>query len=219
MKIKYLAHASFLVTADTGLKIVTDPYVASFISGEGPCYGDIEEAADIVTVSHGHSDHNNVSTVRGKPEVVKKTGITRIKGVEFRGIPTYHDDGGGKMRGSNTVFCFEVDGIKLCHLGDLGHKLSDRQVAEIGIADILLIPVGGYYTIDAKVATQVCDKLTPRVVIPMHYKTKKCGLPIAVVDEFLQGKKNVSRLDSSEVEFKPAELPATVEIMVLQTAL
>ena len=215
MKIKYLAHASFMITSNAGTRIITDPY--------GPrkdlSYGEIQESADIVTVSHDHSDHNNVSTVQGKPEVIKEAGITQISGVEFRGIPTYHDDDGGKLRGSSTIFCFEVDGIKVCHLGDLGHQLSDRQVTEIGIVDILLIPVGGYYTIDAKVAAEVCGKLTSKVIIPMHYKTGKCGFPIAGVDEFLQGKGNVNRMDSSEVEFKPAELPTITQIMVLNPAL
>ena len=117
------------------------------------------------------------------------------------------------------MFCFEVDGIEVCHLGDLGHQLTDKQVADIGRVDILLIPVGGYYTIDAEVATEVCSKLSPKVIIPMHYKTGKCGFPIAGVDEFLRGKKNVNRLDSSEVEFKPAELPATTQVMVLEPAL
>jgi L-ascorbate metabolism protein UlaG (beta-lactamase superfamily) len=125
----------------------------------------------------------------------------------------------GKSRGKNTVFYFEVDGIRVCHLGDLGHQLSAQQVAELGKVDILLIPVGGYYTIDAKVAGQLCDRLKPKVIIPMHFKNDKCAYPIAGVDEFLKGKKGVSRLDASEVEFKQGELPATTQIMVLKSAL
>lgn len=219
MKVKYLAHASFMITSDTGVKMITDPYVVTYVAGDSPGYGEIKEAADIVIVSHDHSDHNNVSAVRGNPKVIKGAGIAKVKGLEFKGIPTYHDEAGGKLRGSNIVACFEIDGIRVCHLGDLGHQLSDKQAAEIGRVDILLIPVGGYYTIDAKVATEVCGKLKPKVIIPMHYKTDKCGFPIAGVDQFLQGKKNVSRLDSSEVEFKPAGLPATAQIMVLKSAL
>jgi len=219
MKIKYLAHASFMITSDTGVKIVTDPYVPAYVAGDGPSYGEIEEAADIVLVSHDHDDHNNVSAVRGNPQVIKGTGIARVKGIEFRGIPAHHDEAGGRLRGSNIMFCFELDGIRVCHLGDLGHQLTDKQVAELGRIDILLIPVGGYYTIDAQVATEVCSKLKPKVIIPMHYKTDKCCFPIAGVDDFLQGKTNVSRPDSSEVEFKQAELPATTQIMVLKSAL
>ena len=217
MKIKYLGHASFMITSDTGTKIITDPYVAAYVAGDGPSYGEIKESADIVTVTHDHDDHNNVSTVRGNPEVVK--GTAEVKGVKFKGIPTYHDEAGGKQRGENTILCFEVDGIRVCHLGDLGHRLSDKQVAELGRVDVLLIPTGGFYTIDAKAATQVCNQLKPKVIIPMHYKTNKCGFPIASVDEFLQGKKDITKLDTSEVEFKQGELPATTRIIVLKPAL
>ena len=213
MKIKYLGHATFMITSDRGIKIITDPYE----TGGEFSYGEIQESADIVLVSHDHSDHSNVSAVRGNPEVVR--GTKKIKGIEFKGIATYHDDAGGRLRGKNTIFCFEVDGIKVCHLGDLGHQLSAQQVAELGKVDILLIPVGGFYTIDAKAAGQVCDKLTPKVIIPMHYKTDKCGLPIAGIDDFLRGKKDVSRLDASEAEFKQGELPATTQIIVLKSAL
>jgi L-ascorbate metabolism protein UlaG (beta-lactamase superfamily) len=213
MKIKWLGHACFLITSDTGLKIITDPYE----TGGDLSYGQIKESADIVTVSHDHTDHNNVAAVQGNPMVVR--GAASIKGIEFKGIPTYHDETGGRQRGRNTILCFEVDGMRLCHLGDLGHQLSDSQVAELGTVDILLIPVGGFYTIDAKVATQLCDRLKPKVIIPMHYKTAKCAYPITGVEEFLKGKKGVSRLNTSQVEFKPGELPPTTQIVVLNPAL
>jgi len=213
MEIKYLGHASFIITSDEGIKIITDPYV----TGGALSYGEIKESADIVTVSHDHADHNNAAAVQGNPQVVG--GTAKVKGIEFKGIPCYHDDAGGRLRGKNTILCFEVDGIRVCHLGDLGHQLSEGQVAELGEIDILLIPVGGFYTIDAKLAGQLCDRLKPKVVIPMHYKTAKCAFPIAGVDEFLRGKKEVSRLDASQVEFKPAELPPSTQIIVLKPAL
>lgn len=215
MKIKWLGHASFLITSDTGIRIITDPYEI----GAGLSYGQIRESADIVTVSHDHADHNNVAAIGGKPEVVRGAGTVEVKGIRFKGIPTYHDEAGGGQRGRNTIFCFEVDGMRLCHLGDLGHQLGDSQLAELGTVDILLIPVGGFYTIDAKVATQLCDRLKPEVVIPMHYKTAKCTYPITGVEEFTRGKKEVNRLDNSQVEFKPGESPATTQIIVLKPAL
>ncbi len=213
MKIKWLGHASFMITSEAGIKIITDPYVPN----ERLTYGEIKESADVVTVSHEHGDHNNVAAVQGNPEIVR--GTAKVKGIEFKGIPCYHDDGKGQQRGSNTILCFEVDGIRVCHLGDLGHQLNDKQVAELGGVDILLIPVGGSYTIDAKIASQVCDKLKPKVIIPMHFKNDRCAFPIAGVDEFLKGKKNVSRMDASEVEFKQGGLPATTKIVVLKPAL
>ena len=213
MKVKWLGHASFAITSDTGTKIITDPYATE----ENLNYDEIKESADIVTVSHNHSDHNNTAAVQDNPEVVRRT--TEVKGIKFRSTSTYHDDAAGKKRGSNTIFCFELDGIKVCHLGDLGHPLNDKQAAELGKVDILLIPVGGFFTIDARVAGQVCDQLKPRVIIPMHYKTNKCAFPISGVDGFLEGKKDVSRLDASEVELKSGELPANTQIIVLKPAL
>jgi L-ascorbate metabolism protein UlaG (beta-lactamase superfamily) len=215
MKIKWLGHACFLITSDAGVRLITDPYHRE----EDLTYGEINESADIVTVSHDHFDHNNVAAVGGKPEVVKKAGTTKVKGIEFKGIPCYHDESGGQERGGNIIFCFQVDEVNICHLGDLGHLLSDEQLAEIGEVDILLIPVGGFFTIDAKAATEVCNRLVPKLVIPMHYSTDKCHLAIGGVDEFLQGKGDVSRLSASELEFKREELPATTKIIVLKSAL
>jgi L-ascorbate metabolism protein UlaG (beta-lactamase superfamily) len=215
MKIKYLGHSAFVITSNKGVKIITDPYTP----GPDLTYGEINESADVVTVSHGHHDHNNVAAVKGNPEVVNRAGRSEAGGIEFRGIASSHDEAGGKLRGDNVIFCFGVDGVRVCHLGDLGHRLDDKQLKEIGRVDILLIPVGGNYTIDAKVATEVCGQLKPRVVMPMHYKTEK-GIPgILGVEGFLSGKANVSRPDSSQAEFKPGELPATGQIIVLKPAL
>jgi len=215
MQIKYLGHAAFAITSEKGVKIITDPYTTS----PELTYGEIRTTADIVTVSHDHLDHCNVAAVGGNPQVIRQAGVSTAKGIRFKGVISYHDDEGGRMRGGNIIFCFEVDRVKLCHLGDLGHRLDDKQKAEIGRVDILLIPVGGYYTIDAKTATEVCEQLKPGVIIPMHYRTDK-GLPgIAGVDEFLRGKAKVKWLDTSQVEFKAGELPDAGQIIVLKPAL
>ncbi len=123
MKVKWLGHSAFVITSDTGIKLITDPYATD----DRLSYGEIKESADIVITSHDHSDHDNVASVRGNPEIVR--GTTEIKGIKFRGIPTYHDEAKGQQRGKNTIFCFEVDGAKVCHLGDLGHTLGDKQIA------------------------------------------------------------------------------------------
>ena len=213
MKVKYLGHASFMITSDDGTRIITDPYQTS----ADLTYGEIEESAEIVTVSHGHHDHSNVAAVRGNPEVVR--GSAKVKGIDIKGIPSYHDDAEGTKRGGNTIFCFKVDGVRVCHLGDLGHQLSAQQVAELGEVDILLVPVGGHFTLDARVATKVCDQIKPRVIMPMHWNYKWSLSQIASVDVFLQGKTNVDRLDTSEMEFKQGELPASTRIIVLTPAL
>ncbi|MBE0430337.1 MAG: MBL fold metallo-hydrolase [Dehalococcoidia bacterium] len=215
MKIKWLGHACFLITAKDGLRIMTDPYAV----GGGIKYAPVTEAADIVTVSHDHGDHSNASAVQGKPEVVKGSGARVARGIQLRAIATYHDQSQGKQRGPNTVFCFEVDGIRLCHLGDLGHQLDPGQVKEIGAVDILFVPVGGFYTIDAAIANRTVDQLNPRAVIPMHFRTARCDYPIADVEDFLKGKADVTRLEGSEAEFEPDSLPAPTRVVVLQPAL
>ena len=111
-----------------------------------------------------------------------------------------------------------MDGIKLCHLGDLGHRLSGEQIAEIGSIDILFIPIGGVFTIDAKMAGTVMDDLKPKVAMPMHYKTAKCDWPLNTVDDFVADKKDFKRLSSSEMEFKAGKLPEVIEIVILQPA-
>jgi L-ascorbate metabolism protein UlaG (beta-lactamase superfamily) len=217
MKVKWLGHATFLVTSDAGVKIITDPYITGAF---GLNYGEIKESADIVTVSHDHADHANVAAIQGNPEVVNEVASVEIKGIKFSGISTYHDDAGGGKRGNNIIFCFEVDGVVVCHLGDLGHPLGDKEAAEAGKVDILLVPVGGNFTIGARVATDVCKLLAPRVVIPMHYQNERCpDFQVAGVDEFLEGKEGVSRLDASEAEFKQGELPVTCQVLVLKPAL
>jgi len=240
MKVKWLGHSAFKFTSDTGTTVITDPYSAY----SGLSYGEIKESADVVTISHEHGDHNNAAAVQDNPEVVKGEGTKwvlpsavfqtssvrssipdtdkekqELGYMRFNGVATYHDDAGGSKRGGNNIFCFEIDGIRVCHLGDLGHPLGDKEAAAIGEVDVVLTPVGGFFTIDAKTATGVCDQLAPKVIIPMHFKNEKCAFPISAVDDFLEGKTGVSKPGASEVEFKKGNLPATTQIVVLEPAL
>jgi Predicted Zn-dependent hydrolases of the beta-lactamase fold len=131
-----------------------------------------------------------------------------------------HDDACGSQRGVNTIFCFVVDGVRLCHLGDIGHQPSDQLLSQIGEVDVLLIPTGGVYTIDPRGANQVCEKIKPSIVIPMHYMTaKRTGPPLEKVDEFVKLRTNVRMMDTSDVEFEKQRLPAVTETMVLKHAL
>lgn len=213
MKVKWLGHASFLLTSDKGTKIITDPYTV----GGGLSYGQINESADVVTVSHEHGDHNNASAVGGKPVIIKGAVNQDVKGIKLHGVSVFHDESNGKERGTDTVFTFAIDKLKVCHLGDLGHLLTEQQAKDIGPVDVLFIPVGGFFTIDAANATKVCEQLKPKVIIPMHFKTSKCGYPIAGVEDFLKGKASVKKETGSEIEVKT--LPASAEIRVLQPAL
>jgi len=213
MKIKYLAHAAFLITSDSGFKIITDPYTA----GGGIKHGEIKETADVVTISHEHGDHNNSGVIKGNPQVLREAGM--VRGIKFKAVPAAHDNQGGKQRGKNIIFCFEVDGVKVCHCGDLGHELNAEQVKATGAVDVLMIPVGGFFTIDAKTATRVGEQLKPKVIIPMHFKTEKLDFPIASADEFTRGQGNVTHVNGSEIELKAGNLPAATQIMVLKPSL
>ena len=214
MQVKWLGHACFLITSAGGLRIITDPYKTD----AGLNYKPVNEKADIVTVSHDHADHNNAATISGQPQIVKTAGVKEVKGIKIKGISTYHDESKGKERGTNIIFCFTLDNISLCHLGDLGHRLGQEEMAQIGQVDVLLIPIGGFYTIDARAASEVCQQLKPKVVIPMHYKTDKCAYPIAGAEEFLKGRTPIRKLDSSEVDLQAGNLPAG-ETLVLKHAL
>lgn len=215
MKVHWYGHAAFLITTGKGIKIITDPYKP----GGGIAYQAIPDEADIVTVSHDHTDHNFVEGLPGKPQVIKGAGRHELKGVVVEGIASYHDDAGGTQRGGNTIFVIDVDGIKVCHLGDLGHVLSDQEVQHIGQIDVLFIPVGGFFTIGPEEATTVADQLHPHLIFPMHVKTEKCTLPIEPVDAFLQGKGEVRTLNTSTFSFTEDEVKAGLGIVVLQAAL
>lgn len=212
MKIKYLGHAAFVVTSKAGTRIALDPYEAGAYGG-ALAYPPIDETADIVLISHDHPDHGYVSALRGNPTVIK--GNICMADVKLTGLATFHDETEGSQRGRNMVFTMEVDGLRVTHLGDLGHPLSDEQVAQIGKPDILFIPVGGFFTIDAATATRIAERLSARIVIPMHYKTECCGFPIATVDGFLKGKPNVKKL-GQEVEVSKEILPSITEVWVLK---
>jgi L-ascorbate metabolism protein UlaG (beta-lactamase superfamily) len=218
MKIKWYGHSAFLITSDQGVKIMIDPYEPGAFGGQ-LSYGKIKDQVDIVLTSHDHADHNYTKDLPGTPQIVKGSGPKTAKGISMKGISTYHDPSQGSERGANTIFTLKIDNLQLCHLGDLGHLLSDKELAEIGPVDILLIPVGGFFTIDPKEATRVAEQIKPKILIPMHFKTAKCGFPIAPVEDFLKGKTNMKRPKASEATFDKATLPQQMEIVVLEHAL
>jgi L-ascorbate metabolism protein UlaG (beta-lactamase superfamily) len=218
MHIEWLGHASFLITTRAGKKILTDPYTAGSYGG-AVGYGKIDIPVDVVTVSHAHDDHCGVTDLKGSPEVINESEGRTTTGLCFEGIRTYHDGQHGTERGENIIFVIEAEGMRICHLGDLGHPLDDTTVSRIGKVDVLLIPVGGVYTIDADQATHVVAALNPRVVIPMHYKTEVLGFPIDGVERFLKGKEGIKRVGRSGIEIEKDALPKEREIIVLEHAL
>lgn len=167
MDIIRLGHSSFKIRGKQAI-VVTDPFDGGVVGFKFP-----KVEAAVVTISHNHSDHNFLSGVLGNPFVIQGPGEYEVSGVFIRGIAAYHDGKSGALRGKNTIYKIEVDKVAIAHLGDLGHKLDDRQTDELGDIDVLLIPVGGIYTIDAKEAAEVVAQIEPRIVIPMHYREER----------------------------------------------
>ncbi|MBN1323950.1 MAG: MBL fold metallo-hydrolase [Methanotrichaceae archaeon] len=182
MRIYWLGHSCFHIVDSKGLSIVTDPF------DESIGYRMPKLRADVALISHEHYDHNNVEALQGNPVVLRGPGRHIVEGREFLGVASHHDERGGRLRGPNTIFCFVVDGFRICHLGDLGHQLSERAKAEIGEVDLLMIPVGGIFTLDGPGASQVVKELCPRIIIPMHYNTEALTFELEAVDRFLEGK-------------------------------
>lgn len=178
--------------------------------------------ADLVLSTHDHEDHNNVKAVKGPaggaPFVITGPGEYEIKDISVRGIPSFHDEKEGKERGENTIYMIEAEGMRLCHLGDLGQsELTADQVSKIGNIDILFVPVGGVYTIDAKAATKIVSQIEPRIVIPMHYMLANLRFKLEKVDEFLKemGVKNAEAQPKLAIKLRDFTSEET-KVIVLQ---
>ncbi len=210
MKLKWLGHSSFLITSDSGIKIIFDPF------DESVGYQMPNETADIVTVSHEHHDHNYTKGVSGAFTLINEPGTFTEKGIRIIGVPTSHDNIEGKQRGKNMIYNVNVDCVNVCHCGDLGHLLTAQQVSDIGRVDVLLIPVGGYYTIDHNVAAQVVRQLKPAVIIPMHYKTPVTSFPISDAEPFIKAMGGAKRINGTEIELNPDTLNDYAGVVLLQ---
>jgi L-ascorbate metabolism protein UlaG (beta-lactamase superfamily) len=220
-KLTWFGQSCFLLETAAGTRILMDPFAKGF--------GYPQPAGlkvDLVTVSHEHPDHDNIAMAAGKPRVLRgltpdKKGWTRIdekfRDVAIRSIGVYHDDRRGAVRGLDTVFVFEVGGLRIAHLGDIGHPLTDDQLEAIGLVDVLLVPVGGTTTLDAYQATRAIDQLHPRLmVVPMHYKTAaSTAKDLAPIDEFLERKANVRRVKGPTVDLSSVKARPATEIVLL----
>lgn len=189
--------------------VVTDPYDKSI------GYTLPRIRADIVTVSHDHPDHNYVEGIKGQPKVIVGPGEYEVRGVFITGIPTFHDRRKGASRGRNTVFLFDFEGLTVCHLGDLGHVPTRSQVEALSAIDVLFIPVGAGSTINAAQAAEVISLLEPRLVIPMHYKTKVLKVKLGTVSRFLKemGLSKLATQDSLKVT--KSTLPQETQVVLL----
>ncbi len=188
MDIQYVGHSSFRLRGKEGI-VITDPFESS-VGFSLPTL-----RADVVTVSHDHFDHNNAGAIkatanREKPFVIQEAGEYEVGGITVFGYPSWHDDQKGEERGHNIMYSIFLDDVHVLHLGDLGHKLDQKTIEAIPEVDVLLCPVGGVFTINAKVASEVISALEPAIVIPMHYRTEQHDAgtfsELATVEDFMK---------------------------------
>ena len=211
MKLRWFGQSCFLLTSQAGTRVLMDPY-AKWFGYKLP----VVEAA-VVTTSHSHFDHNYIQAVKGNFQHIHLPGAFTHKDIEIAGTLTYHDKFQGARRGSNIIYTFSVDGIRICHCGDLGHLLAPDQISAIGKVDVLLLPVGGAFAISVAEAVDVRRQLAPIITIPMHYRTRALGLGglfFAGVDRFLSAAGEQVR-QMRELSVDPASLAANAGIVIL----
>lgn len=217
MEIAYLGHSSFRIKGKKTI-IVTDPY-EDYVG-----FKMSRASADIITVSHHHRDHNNISAIvattkRNEPFVINAPGEYEVAGVSIFGIASFHDKSGGSEKGKNTIYVINIDGLRLVHLGDLGNKLTEKQLEEVNGVDILFVPVGGAYTIDNNEAVEVIGQVEPLVVIPMHYKTPEMNPDFGIdltVNDFLKAVGEEKNKARENLIISKDKLPQEREIVVLK---
>lgn len=206
LQIRWHGHACFEITND--LTLVTDPHDGKSIGIPAPSV-----VGDIILVTHDHYDHNSVKTVEKEgSKVVTDSRKRNISNIEIAGVDSFHDEDFGAKRGTNIMYKFVMDGIKFCHLGDLGHELDEESVQKIGDVDILFIPIGGTFTVDDRQAWNVINKIKPKIIVPMHYKIGGLSLPIAGIDPFLRQTNYKVIHVGNEIDIEKEDLPTEPEI-------
>ncbi|HPU44259.1 MAG TPA: MBL fold metallo-hydrolase [Dictyoglomaceae bacterium] len=219
LEIKYFGHSCFRITFENGFSLIIDPYSSA--------YPMPKTTADLMISSHEHDDHYNPKFVEGKVEILVGTKNggkdwnlfnKTYKGIKIWNIPTYHDDAKGSKRGKDSITVIEGDGIKIVHLGDIGTLLSEKELEQMGKVDILIIPVGGFYTLNQADAVELIKEIKPKIAIPMHYKTEYTkDWPISPLDDFLKLIKDfkVKTYNTSTLKISKDDLPKETEIWVL----
>jgi len=208
MKIQWYGHSCFAISYANGVTIVIDPF------DETVGYPLCRARADAVLTSHDHFDHAHVQSLAGNPEIIKGAGARTCKGLKILGIKSFHDDCRGAVRGENTIFRIDGDGLSVAHLGDLGHMLAQEQLCALQNLDCLLVPIGGTFTIDTAQAVRLMDALRPKITIAMHFKTPRLSFPIANERAFVQ-KTGARSLKSDVMEITQQTLPALAGAWIL----
>lgn len=213
MDIYFYGQACFKIKGKTAAVFI-DPYKEDFTGLKLPK----DLSADVSVSTHDHDDHNNLDAVTGTVLKIKGPGAYEVNGVNIIGISTYHDKEEGAQRGKNTIYNINIDGLNIVHLGDLGHILSEETIDELGQTDILLVPVGGVYTIDGKLASDIVSQLEPKIVIPMHYSLPGLKFELEPVENFLKEMGFESVEPQPKFSITKDKLPEELQVVVLSKA-
>lgn len=216
MRIKYLGHAAFVLELASGERYVIDPYTAGAFGTLK--YGPIEGNFDVAIVSHSHEDHVSRDVLSHCMKIVNTSGKITVGDATIESLMTYHDDEKGSARGKNLISIIEAEGLRVAHLGDLGHAIAPKDFPMLKWMDVLMIPVGGHFTIDAATAAALARDFEPKFVIPMHYLTPKVDFPITPVENFTKLMDTVEIAGGSEIEVTKKTLPAKMKVVVLKPA-
>jgi len=208
MDITWLGYSCFRIKGKE-VTVITDPYPP----GLGYSLG--RPQADIVTVSHSHPEHSYTQGISGGTKVIKGPGEYELKGTFITGIATWHDANEGQKLGKNTVYLLELDSLILCHLGDLGHQLSSELIEELGDIDVLFLPVGGVSTIGGATAAEIVRRLTPKVAIPMHYKTSTLKKDLEPLDKFLKEMGIKESVSQPKLAVSRSNVPVSTQVIIL----
>lgn len=216
--LEWLGHATVLVTASDGTRVLFDPYEPMGFDGR-IAHAPIRRTVDVVAITHQHRDHCHVTPEMGSPHLVE--GPRELGALRFRAVSAFHDREQGARMGLVQLFALEVDGRRIVHLGDIGVPPDAGQVRLLGRPDVLLLPVGGTYTIDAAAAAETVRRLAPRIAVPIHFRNEKCTLPMTGLEPFLEEVRRrgwpIEETGGSTMTLSPGgALPRDIRIRVLQ---
>ena len=190
MEVIWLGHASFLLKNSIGKRLLLDPFPSDI------GYPTYEDKVDLIVMSHKHFDHSYISVANSETKLIDTTGEHKTDFCIIKGLSSYHDKENGLKRGVNNIYIIDMDGFRICHLGDLGHTLDSQTISQIGKVDVLMVPIGGNFTIDGAEAAKVATSINPTYIIPMHYKTPKLTFELEGPEKFLTSIKNVKKIES-----------------------
>ncbi len=208
MEITWLGQSCFRIKTTHGI-VITDPCPPDL------GYPPAKLSARIVTISHNHHDHNYVQNISGEFKTIYRPGEYEISSILIFGIATFHDAEQGKQRGKNIVYRIETDELSVCHLGDLGHSLNASEVEQLQNCDVLLVPVGGVFTVNGSEAAAIVRQITPKIVIPMHYKTPQLKTELETVDRFLQEMGAAAAVPQPKLNITKSTVPETTQVVLL----